>query len=143
MIETSKTQLITGQCYCGAIRFQATQPPKTVTYCHCSDCRRVTGAPVAAFAAFDEKTISFSPNEGREISINPGVIRSFCDMCGSPITGRYDYIPNTVYIGIGLLDQADDYPPELHSHEGNRLNWLHIDDTLERHPGSARTALNK
>lgn len=143
MVKASDALLITGQCYCGKIRFQATKPPKTVTYCHCRDCRRVTGAPLAAFAAFDEKTISFFPNDGRKISINSGVIRTFCDACGSPITGRYDYILNTVYIGLGLLDHADNHPPELHSHEDSRLDWLHIDDTLERHPGSARTELNK
>lgn len=143
MAETNNPPLITGQCYCGKIRFQASQPPKTVNYCHCSDCRRVTGAPVAAFAAFDEKSLSFSPDEGQKISKTSGVVRTFCDACGSPITGRYDYLPNIVYIALGLLDQADNYPPKLHSHEDNRLDWLHIDDKLERHSGSARAELNK
>lgn len=143
MLKARRSHSITGQCYCGAIRFQAMNPPKTVTYCHCGDCRRVTGAPVAAFAAFSDETISFSPNAGREISINPGVTRSFCGTCGSPITGRYRYIPNTVYIGLGLFDHAEDYPPTLHSHESNRLDWLHIHDALERHSSSARTKLNE
>lgn len=73
--------------------------------------------------------------------MTPGVTRTFCGMCGSPLTGRYDYLPGIVYIGLGLLDQADCLVPTLHSHEGNRLTWLHIDDGLERHAGTATSKL--
>ncbi len=134
---------VTGRCYCGATRLHAETPPIAMAYCHCSDCRRVTGAPVAAFAAFDSAKVTFSPNEGRTVNVNPGVTRSFCPNCGSPLAGRYDYLPNTVYIAVGLLDQADNFPPELHAHYANKLAWLPINDDLCRHPGSARSQLNK
>lgn len=143
MTDAHKTPLITGQCYCGATKFHADVPPQTVTYCHCRDCRRVTGAPVAAFAEFEGTALTFTPNAGREISITPGVTRTFCDACGSPISGRYDYLPNTVYISVGLLDQVDDFAPELHGHDASRVAWLHVDDTLPRYTGSARDQLNK
>ena len=101
----------------------------------------MTGAPVAAFAAFESSTVSFLPNEGRAVSVTPGVTRTFCDTCGSPLSGRFDYLPNTIYIPVALLDQADAFPPELHAHDASRLAWLHIDDGLERHAGSARSQL--
>ena len=132
----------TGRCYCGAIEFSSTQLPKMVSYCHCTDCRRATGGPVAAFAAFDENAISFSPDEGRKISANPGVTRSFCATCGSSLTGRYDYLPGQVYISLGIIDQAGDLAPEIHTHDTERLPWLHIDDDLERVATSARSQLN-
>jgi len=65
MATTDKSRSITGRCYCGATTFHATEQPVAVAYCHCKDCRRVTGAPVAAFAAFDVSAISFSPSAGR------------------------------------------------------------------------------
>lgn len=135
------TPVITGRCYCGATTIHATSRPTAVAYCHCSDCRRVTGAPVGAFAAFETSTLTFTPDEGRSVSVNPGVTRTFCETCGSPLTGRYDYLPNAVYVALGLLDQAYSLPPELHAHDGMRLQWLHIDDDLERHSGSARARL--
>ena len=132
---------ITGRCYCGAMTIEAHEWPQTVTYCHCSDCRRVTGAPVAAFAAFDDSAVTVAPDEGQKVSITPGVERSFCRHCGSPLTGRYDYLPGQVYISLGLLDQANDLAPQMHAHASQRLCWLHIDDDLERATSSARDQL--
>ena len=132
---------ITGRCYCGTTEIRATQEPQAVAYCHCIDCRRVTGAPVAVFAAFNERAVTFTPNEGRKVAVNPGVERTFCVDCGSPLAGRYDYLPGQVYIAVGVLDQAVDLVPQLHAHESQRLKWLHIDDNLERFTTSSRSRL--
>lgn len=143
MTDATTSSAITGRCYCGATTVHAAQFPETVAFCHCRDCRRVTGAPVAAFAAFDETTVTFTPDEGRRVSTNPGVTRTFCGTCGSPLAGRFDYLPGKVYIAVGILDQADDLAPQLHSHESQRLAWLHIDDDLERYAGTARSRLGE
>src|SRR5690606_37198555 len=42
----------TSGCRCGAVRFEASAEPHQVSYCHCSDCRRASGAPVSAFVGF-------------------------------------------------------------------------------------------
>lgn len=33
----------TGQCHCGAIRYEVAGDPKDVALYHCSDCRRAGG----------------------------------------------------------------------------------------------------
>jgi hypothetical protein len=136
------TTPITGRCYCGAVVIRATEAPQVVAYCHCRDCRRVTGAPVTAWAAIEEAAVTFSPDEGRTASVNPGVTRSFCGSCGSTLACRYDYLPGQVYVAIGLLDQAAELAPEVHAHEAQRLPWLHIDDGIERFAQSSRSRLN-
>jgi hypothetical protein len=142
MNDTDASTTISGRCYCGATRIRATQAPNVVAYCHCADCRRVTGAPVAAFAAFDETAVIFTPNDGRKVTVNPGVTRNFCETCGSPLAGRYDYLAGQVFVALGLLDQASDLAPQLHAHESRRLPWLHIEDGLERIGQSARSELD-
>ncbi|MEM1384109.1 MAG: GFA family protein [Pseudomonadota bacterium] len=139
-IDTTGTQ-ITGRCYCGAISFRATAWPTAVAYCHCIDCRRVTGAPVAAFAAFPEGAVVFLPNEGRSIEANSGALRSFCANCGSSLTGRYAYLPGQVYVPLGIIDQADALPPQIHAHGSQCLSWLRIEDGLTRASDSARKTL--
>lgn len=133
---------ITGRCYCGARAFRASTLPKVVTYCHCCDCRRVSGAPVAAFAAFEPAKVQFAPPLGSGISVNPGVTRWFCERCGSPVAARYDYLPDMIYISLGLIDQADSLPPEMHAHSHNTLCWLNIKDDLPRESASSRDRLN-
>jgi len=135
--------VLTGRCYCGATTIRTTQAPHIVAYCHCIDCRRWTSAPVAAFAAFDEKEVYFEPDDGQQISANPGVTRTFCSNCGSPLTGRYDYLPGQVYIGVSLFDQSSDLAPKIHTHEAEQLTWLHIDDDLERFSSTGRVKINK
>ncbi len=132
---------ITGRCYCGAVTLTATRAPQAVAYCHCVDCRRVTGAPVSAFAAFDEAAVTFAPDEGRNVSANSGVSRSFCASCGSPLASRFDYLPGQVYVPVGLLDQASELVPQIHSYDSQRLPWLHIEDSAERFARSSRSRL--
>lgn len=136
-----QTPVFTGRCYCGAITLRAMAPPQTVSYCHCSDCRRATGAPVAAFVAMEEGTVEFLPNAGREVSVSAGVIRTFCGECGSSLMGRYNYLPGQIFLSLGVIDQADALVPELHSHAAERLSWLHISDDLERVATSARRVI--
>lgn len=86
--------------------------------------------------------MSFSPDAGRSVSLTEVVTRSFCPDCGSPLTGRYAYLPGTVYVPVGLLDGAEGFPPEMHAHHDNRLCWLSLKDSLPKHAGSARSSLN-
>ena len=130
---------LTGRCYCGKIQIAADHPPLQIVYCHCSDCRRVTGAPVAAFAAFEAVTLTPDVPSVRPLSEN--VERRFCPDCGSPLTAAFNYLPGQVYVPLGLLDQADDLPPELHCHADNALIWLHIQDDNPRISGTARDTL--
>ena len=132
---------ITGSCYCGGIKLSSREAPQAVAYCHCSDCRRITGAPVAAFAAFDENAVQAIPDWPAPGSFRPGVTRWFCPDCGSPLAAVFDCLPRQIYIPLGLIDQAGDLPPEIHAHDESRLPWLHIPDGLPRSGGSARQAI--
>lgn len=133
--------MLTGRCYCGSVRLQADAPPEAVCYCHCEDCRRVTGAPVAAFACFPADAVKVEPDPGRRSAV-PGVHRRFCTDCGSPLTAEFEYLPGQVYVPVGVMDDASALAPELHAHADRCLSWLHIADDLPRSNGSARTELS-
>ncbi|MEL7125183.1 MAG: GFA family protein [Pseudomonadota bacterium] len=117
-------------------------PPQTVAYCHCSDCRRWTGAPVAAFAAFDRSSLTAIPALGAPTVHTAGVERWNCAACGSPLAARFDYLPRQVYVPLGLLDQIATIAPQIHCHAESAPPWLHIADDLPRETGSARDSLN-
>ena len=44
----------TGGCHCGAVRYEVIGAPHSVMLCHCADCRKNSGAPLVAWAAFAE-----------------------------------------------------------------------------------------
>ncbi|WP_299648590.1 GFA family protein [uncultured Tateyamaria sp.] len=131
---------LTARCYCGASRLTLDKPPITVAYCHCSDCRRWTGAPVAAFAAVDRAdVIDQLPDAFRAV---PTVERWTCPTCHAPLGAAFDYLPGQVYVPVGIIDQVEQLAPAMHSHAQSALPWLHIADDLPRAGGSARGALN-
>lgn len=140
---TPAFQILSARCYCGAMRLEAKAPPLTTTYCHCSDCRRISGAPVSAFACFTPEAIDWHPALDNGVSHTAGVRRWFCRRCGSPLAAEYDYLPGQVYVPIGLFDDASVLEPAAHSHHGSRLTWLHLQDDLPRSDGSGRARLNE
>ena len=139
---TKTPDRITGRCYCGGITLAVQESPRTVAYCHCTDCRRITGAPVAAFVAFEENAVLVSPAWPTSKSFFSGVTRWCCPDCGSPLRAAFDYLPGQLYVPIGLIDQAAQLSPDLHAHDGCRLPWLQIADDIPRIDGSSRAILH-
>ena len=131
---------LTGQCYCGESRVAATALPQTVTYCHCSDCKRVTGSPLPAFAGFAPEQVTLTPNHA-PVSHATGVARWFCPDCGSPLLASFDYLPDQVYVPLGIMDDLDALAPQMHCHTGSKANWLHLSDDLPRQTASGRDQL--
>ena len=122
----------TGSCRCGAVRFEASAEPDHVSYCHCSDCRRATGAPVSAFVGFmaDEVTIS---GDALKRFDNGSVTRSFCGTCGSPIAYADGRIGDHLYFMLGAMDAPEKYKPTLHAYVREQLPFVHMPDGLPRH----------
>lgn len=142
MPSEATSAVFTARCYCGASRLRLDRAPLTAAYCHCRDCRRWTGAPVGAFAAFLPAALSADPPLGAGISLAPGVRRWNCPTCGSPLAARFDYLPRQVFIPLGIIDQADQIAPQNHCHAAAALPWLHLSDDLPRDASSARERLN-
>ncbi|MEP1521034.1 GFA family protein [Ascidiaceihabitans sp.] len=132
---------LTGRCYCSHTRLSASQKPDVVSYCHCNSCRRLSGAPVAAFAAFAKTTLTITPAPTRANTVTEGVTRWFCPSCGAAVAAAYDYLPGQIYVPVGLWAQVESLEPTTHSHASSALSWLHLKDDMPRHTGSARTTL--
>ena len=139
--DTSITDL-SGRCYCGAITFKTNRPPRSVVYCHCTDCRRWTGSPVSVFAAFDKQSVTASPDFGTQLTVNPGADRWHCAQCGSRTAASYDYLPGQIFIPVGIFHDPSSLVPTTHAHAENAVSWLHLTDGLPRTHGSAREILN-
>lgn len=77
------------------------------------------------------------------MSTNAGVTRWFCRNCGTALLAHYDYLPDQLYVPIGIIDQATDIKPEMHCYAKSGMPWLHIQDDLDRHDDSGSDALNQ
>jgi len=126
-----------GRCLCGAVRFTADAAPKWIAHCHCESCRRSTGAPMTTYVGFHSESFAFTEGQPAVHQSSPGVFRSFCGRCGSPLTYHADRWPGEVHVHISSLDQPERFEPRFHVYYEESLPWLHLDDGLKRHATSA------
>jgi hypothetical protein len=126
---------MTGHCLCGAVGFESATPPIKVMHCHCSMCRRQSGAGFATYAMFHAADVRFHgqpPVLRRSSSVAQ---RGHCGTCGSPVSFLYDGEPERIYLAAGLFDMPDALSPAEHWHAEGELAWLHLADGLPRLTG--------
>lgn len=129
-----------GGCLCGAVRFEAAGAPLWAAHCHCQSCRRSTGAPFATFAGFPADRVAVTAGAPATYASSPGVRRSFCGGCGTPIAYEADRFPGEIHLYVCTLDGPAAVTPIEHVHAGEQLSWLHLDDGLPRYRASSSAA---
>ena len=115
-----------GRCLCGAVRYRAVGAPKWIANCHCASCRRATGAPMATFAGFEAGRFSYLAGPPARFHSSPGVTRSFCGQCGTPLTYEGDRWPGEVHVLVGTLDRPEDFAPTGNAFAEEQLPWLRL-----------------
>lgn len=112
-----------GGCLCGAIRYRVTGAPSWSVICHCRACRKAAGAPSVAWLTFDPAGFTVLRGvPGRFVS-SPGVVRTFCDACGTALTYANEQRPGEIDVTTASLDDESRYPPTGEVWLSHRLSW--------------------
>jgi len=122
-----------GHCRCEGVIIEVLGEPDVSVFCHCDDCRRSSGAPVIAAAGFQKSDITWQAKETLAIWVNGSCTRLFCSRCGSPVAQEHESAPTRTYFNTAFMDKPENFPPNMHSYEGEQLSWLQLNDTLPRH----------
>jgi hypothetical protein len=127
---TEKTMPITGGCLCGAVRYEAIEPPTEVGICHCRMCQRVSGNAHTVTAVIPAKAFKFTRGAPKFYKSSAWAERGFCAECGSPIIFRDR--TETHGILVGTFDHPEEWPPTLHVGIEGQISWDIIHDELPR-----------
>ena len=123
---------ITGGCTCGAVRYEATEPPQEVGYCHCRLCQKWTGNVFNAIAIFRSTAFRITQGEPKFYKTSAWLERGFCSNCGTQVMDRQIKDGDLVGAAIGCLDHPEDWPAGAHWCVESKIPWLTIDDALPR-----------
>ena len=117
-----------GGCFCGAIRYVA-EAVFDAGYCHCSICRRFSGAPAAAWFNVREEHFKVTSGQPAAFQSSEHFTRFFCPSCGTHLFG-YDDLPAPPKVGsrlvsvmLGTLDKPESVRPAIHQWWSNRVSW--------------------
>lgn len=121
---------LTGGCFCGRVRYEAHGAPYNKTICHCSMCRRTTGAPFVAW--FSVPRSGFRLNGvARRFRSSGKATRSFCPECGTQISFELDSAADEIDVTTSSLDEPHRVPPADHTYTESRLAWVKLADGLQ------------
>jgi hypothetical protein len=122
----------TGGCFCGAVRFEVSAPLTSVTYCHCSKCRKWHGH-FGAWCAVDRE--GFRVSEARGLKwheVSPTVRRGFCLECGSSLL--FDESPESkIGIAAGTLDEPTGIREKNHIYAASKGDYYDLCGELPRY----------
>jgi hypothetical protein len=130
-----------GSCLCGGVRFEVTSEPLAVRYCHCTNCKKLSGGigtvnarvPSASIRVVsgDDLLRTYQPDEGSS--------KTFCSRCGSNIFGGGWPEAPEVSVRLTTLDTPFDCKPTAHQYVRSVAPWETLpDDGAERYETTAR-----
>lgn len=122
--------MLKGGCYCGRIRYEAEGEAFDQTSCHCSICRRTTGAPFVAWFSVPRTAFRLVGEKPARFRSTQKGTRSFCPACGTQLTFEHDDFPSEIDITTCSLDDPQAQPPKDHTRTSSRLSWVRLADGL-------------
>lgn len=125
-------QTLRGSCLCGGVRYEAEGPLLLVARCHCSQCRKASGAEFATNGSVpaDKFRLLAGSELLRGYESSPGQERVFCGRCGSALFKRKGNPPEHVRLRLGCLDTEPNQRPQSHVFVADKPSWSEITDDL-------------
>lgn len=128
---------ITGGCLCGAVRYEVRGRFLRAGHCHCSRCRRHSGAAVCTQGRARQDEFSLLSGAGLVRTYRPddGSVKAFCSVCGSSLFGGTWPTGTEVSIRLGTVDGDPGIRPQYHTFVGSKAPWDEILDDLPQYEG--------
>ena len=126
-------QTLTGSCLCGALHYTVTGEPGRFYHCHCSRCRKASGAGHSSNLFVENGTLTFTGDTGLIKSFKlpeaERFTRTFCTECGGALP-RAIAAMNFVFVPAGTLDNEPNITPQARIFQESRAAWSCAGDDL-------------
>jgi hypothetical protein len=118
---------VSGGCLCGRVSYQTSADPQAVIACHCSNCRKQSGAAFSFNLLF--KAGDYTQTGETKVYPDIGdsgkhVFRHFCGDCGSPINSQAELMPGFVIVKAGTADAPGGWIPAIEVYCDSALPWV-------------------
>ena len=127
--------MIEGSCLCGGVRFELHPGYTDIYQCHCSRCRKVSGAASnAVVVAPASSLVWLSGRElGKRYLLDGDWPVEFCANCGSKLPTA-DENGQTYWVPAGLLDADPGVAVGAHIYVDSKADWDEIGGDAPQYP---------
>ncbi len=126
-------RMLSGECLCGAVRYEVEDAFHYALNCHCSRCRKATGSAFKPLGGIERDRLRVVKGaEGLMIFGDESGHDAHCRHCGSLLyslvrEGRY------VHVALGTLVDDPSIRPSAHIFVGSKAPWFTITDELPQY----------
>ena len=118
-----------GGCTCRAVRYAMQTAPLFVHCCHCTWCRRESGAAFALNAMIETDRLTLLRGTPEPVvtpsASGKGQRIARCPACRIALWSHYAGAGAKIaFLRVGTLDHAEAVPPDIHIFTSTRLPWV-------------------
>ena len=131
-------RILAGECFCRAVGYAVADEFTHAMNCHCSNCRRTTGAAFKPFAGIARDRLSVARGaDNIKIHGDAANHDAHCGRCGSLL---YSVVRDGafVHVAMGTLVDEPSIRPTAHIFVGSKAPWFAITDDLPQYQEHAR-----
>jgi hypothetical protein len=100
-----------GQCRCGAVRFEASGAPLATMACHCTGCQRMTGGAYSLSSLYPTERFAVTQGETVRGGLKTGPDHRFCPECMSWMYTMPPGLEAFVNVRSTMFDDAAAHKP--------------------------------
>jgi hypothetical protein len=117
---------IKGSCQCKAVKYEINPAVLLVGNCHCTICRKLTGASFSTIVivAEDDLNVVHGSDQLSTWQVTDLAAKNFCCKCGTPIFNTNKKYPGRRMIFLGSFDDPQFTAPTVNVHCENMLPWV-------------------
>lgn len=131
--------MLNGGCLCGAIRYRTDGEPFHLSICHCSLCRRASGAPFVAWFSVPRANLAVASGSPSWFRSSAWGERGFCQRCGTALFYRSGELIEEIDITIASLDDPELLAPRDQLYAADRIRWIDGVHLLPAFPAARRS----
>lgn len=133
LVTSAERRHLAGSCQCGSVTYQVADEFIFAVNCHCSICRRATGAAFKPLAGIERDKLRISSGQHHiQIVAAGGWHDERCGRCGSflfAVVGEGKF----AHIAMGTLIDDPTIRPTAHIFVGSKAAWFTITDDLPQY----------
>ena len=117
---------VLGSCQCKAVQYEINPAVKLVGNCHCTICKKITGASFSSIVivAEDDFAVVQGADQLSNWQVSDSAAKNFCRHCGTPIFNSHEKYPGSRMIYLGSFDDPNFATPTINLHCENKLPWV-------------------
>ena len=118
-------EIARGSCLCGSVTYEARNPRKEVTACHCTQCRKQSGHYWASSGCAIEDFKLLTEEGLKWYRASDFASRGFCSKCGSALLWKHDD-EDRMSFSAGSIDGAEGFTVAKHIFTDDKGSYYEI-----------------